>query len=196
MQKDKVPVHCAEASVDEGQEAGNTGGAAVCACITGPLERIAAALEELVRATKEKENLPPTPPIRKKENTPSTEPRTRARFVKPTVEEMAAYIAEKGYAFDAEDFYNFYESNGWRVGKNPMKNWKAACATWQKIENQRGRYEAHLDAKMDEREEKRQAHLDAKMHEREKRFGGRRKADNNVEMSDEVREEVRRDFAL
>ena len=166
--------------------------------IAGSLERIAAALEELVQTTKEKKNLPPAPPIRKKENTPSTEPRARARFVKPTVEEVAAYIADKGYAFDAEDFYNFYESNGWRVGKNPMKNWKAACATWQKIENQRGRYEAHLDAKMDEREEKRQAHLDAKMDERDRMRGnsGRRKADNNVEMTDEVREEVRRDFAL
>jgi hypothetical protein len=52
---------------------------------------------------------------------------------------------------------------------------------------------------MDEREEKRQAHFDAKMDERERKrerlgVGGRRKADNNVEMTDEVREGVRRDF--
>lgn len=52
-------------------------------------------------------------------------------FVKPTVEEVAALIAEKGYHFDAEMFINFYESNGWMVGKNKMKNWKAACNTWE-----------------------------------------------------------------
>jgi hypothetical protein len=60
---------------------------------------------------------------------------------------------------------------------------------------------AHIDAKMDARDERRTAHIDAKMDEREAKRerragGGRRKADNNVEMSDEVREEVRRDFAL
>ncbi|MBO4709642.1 MAG: hypothetical protein J5727_07690 [Kiritimatiellae bacterium] len=111
---------------------------------------------------------------------------------------MAAHIAAKGYAFDAEEFWNFYESKGWRIGSHAMKSWPAACVTWQKIEERRDKRNAHLDAKMDERAEKRQAHLDAKMHERDRMRGnsGRRKADNNVEMTDEVREEVRRDFAL
>ncbi len=54
------------------------------------------------------------------------------RFVKPTIQEIQAHILEKGYTFDAEAFYAFYESNGWKVGKNPMKNWKAACTTWAK----------------------------------------------------------------
>lgn len=53
-------------------------------------------------------------------------------FVKPTIQEIQAHILEKGYTFDAEAFYAFYESNGWKVGKNPMKNWKAACTTWSK----------------------------------------------------------------
>ena len=52
-------------------------------------------------------------------------------YMHPTVEEVAEYIKEKGYHFDAEDFVAFYESNGWKVGKNPMKNWKAACRTWE-----------------------------------------------------------------
>ena len=170
MQKDKVPVHCADASVDEGQEAGNTGGAAVCACTTGPLERIANALEELVRATKEKENLPPTPPNREIEtNKNNKKTRTRVRvFIKPTVEEVAAYKAEKGYTFDAEEFWSYYESNGWHVGRNPMKSWKSACIIWQKNRER----------------------------DMSRRVGGRRKADNNVEMTEDVREEVRRDFAL
>jgi hypothetical protein len=54
------------------------------------------------------------------------------RFVKPTIQEIQAHILEKGYTFDAEAFYAFYESNGWKVGKNPMKNWKMACTTWAK----------------------------------------------------------------
>lgn len=56
------------------------------------------------------------------------------RFQKPTLEEIRAYLNEKGYTFSAEAFYNFYESNGWKVGKNPMKSWKAACTTWQERE--------------------------------------------------------------
>ena len=52
------------------------------------------------------------------------------RFVPPTVDDVKAYITEKGYAFSAERFVAYYESNGWRVGKNPMKDWKAACRTW------------------------------------------------------------------
>jgi len=52
-------------------------------------------------------------------------------FKKPTFEEVAAYIKEKGYPFTAEQFYNHYESNGWMVGKVPMKSWKHACGTWK-----------------------------------------------------------------
>ena len=49
----------------------------------------------------------------------------------PSVEEVADYIKEKGYHFSAEEFVAFYESNGWKVGKNPMKSWKSACVTWE-----------------------------------------------------------------
>ena len=54
------------------------------------------------------------------------------KFVKPTVEEVAEYIREKGYNVDAEQFVNFYESKGWKVGTTPMKSWTAAVVTWQK----------------------------------------------------------------
>lgn len=57
------------------------------------------------------------------------------RFVKPTIEDVRAYVSEKGYSFDPESFFAFYESKGWVVGKNPMKNWRAACTTWQKGRN-------------------------------------------------------------
>lgn len=55
---------------------------------------------------------------------------TGHRFQKPTIEEIQAYIAEKGYNVDGERWLAYYESNGWKVGKNPMKDWKAAIRTW------------------------------------------------------------------
>ncbi|MDE6705070.1 MAG: hypothetical protein K2J81_04105 [Treponemataceae bacterium] len=55
-----------------------------------------------------------------------------ARFVKPTAGEVAAYCNEKGYAMDAEQFVSYYESNGWRVGRNAMKDWKSAVTSWVK----------------------------------------------------------------
>lgn len=69
----------------------------------------------------------------KKEREDKSSPKKdNGRFVKPTIQEIQAHILEKGYTFDAEAFYAHYESNGWKVGKNPMKDWKAACTTWHK----------------------------------------------------------------
>lgn len=53
------------------------------------------------------------------------------RFVKPTIEEIQAYINERNYHFSAEAFYHHYESIDWKVGKNKMTKWKSACATWE-----------------------------------------------------------------
>lgn len=73
------------------------------------------------------------------------------RFVKPTIEEIRMYCIEKGYTFDPEAFFAFYESNGWKVGRNPMKNWKMACTTWAKDKrnnntNNYGRFKTNSDA--------------------------------------------------
>lgn len=53
------------------------------------------------------------------------------RFVKPTVEEVRAYCAERGNSVDASKFWDFYESKGWRVGKSAMKSWQACVRTWE-----------------------------------------------------------------
>lgn len=65
------------------------------------------------------------------QDTEDTRAAKRPRFVPPGVEEVEAYCREMGYTFSAESFVAFYASNGWRVGKNPMRSWKAACTTWQ-----------------------------------------------------------------
>lgn len=55
------------------------------------------------------------------------------KFVPPTVEEVRAYLTEKGITnVDAEAFVAFYESKGWMVGKNKMQKWRSAIATWQR----------------------------------------------------------------
>lgn len=53
------------------------------------------------------------------------------RFIKPSLKEVEAYCIERNNGIDAQNFINFYESKGWKVGKNPMKDWKAAIRTWE-----------------------------------------------------------------
>ena len=62
------------------------------------------------------------------------ETRTR-RFTPPTLEEVVDYVHERGASVDAQKFIDFYASKGWMVGKNPMKDWKAAVRTWEKRED-------------------------------------------------------------
>ena len=57
-------------------------------------------------------------------------PPAHRKFVPPTVQEVAGYCQEKGYAVDAERFVSYYEAIGWKVGRNPMKSWQAAVRTW------------------------------------------------------------------
>ena len=53
------------------------------------------------------------------------------RFKKPTTEEIQSYCTERKNNVDSMKFFNFYESNGWKVGKNAMKDWKASIRTWE-----------------------------------------------------------------
>ena len=54
------------------------------------------------------------------------------RFLKPTLEEIRSYCEERKNSVNAEIFFDYYESNGWKVGKNPMKDWKASVRTWER----------------------------------------------------------------
>jgi hypothetical protein len=53
------------------------------------------------------------------------------RFVKPTIEQLEAYMEERGMNNIANRFYDHYEANGWKIGKNSMKDWKASVRTWE-----------------------------------------------------------------
>jgi hypothetical protein len=60
-----------------------------------------------------------------------------SRFQKPTIEEIRQYCQESRLDVDAEQFFLFYESKGWMVGKNKMKDWKACVRTWEKSSSQK-----------------------------------------------------------
>ena len=55
---------------------------------------------------------------------------TTSFISKPSIEEIEKYIEEQHYSVNAEKFYSYYESNGWKIGKSSMKSWKAALRTW------------------------------------------------------------------
>lgn len=109
--------------------------------VTESYDKVTAALEaHFAETERKKEERPPHTPLKEKEAKPvsfSARACVRAKtppMVKPTVDEVAAHIRAKGYTFDAEAFWAFYESKGWYVGNRPMKDWKSACVTWQKRE--------------------------------------------------------------
>ena len=58
--------------------------------------------------------------------------KTSKRFIPPTLDEVKAYCKERKNNVDADRFIDYYTSNGWQVGKNKMKDWKAAVRNWEK----------------------------------------------------------------
>lgn len=63
----------------------------------------------------------------------------RKRFVKPTLQEVRDYCNERHNIVNPEHFIDYYESNGWKVGKNPMKDWKATVRSWESREKKETR---------------------------------------------------------
>ena len=90
------------------------------------------------------------------ESAAASPPARGARFTPPTLEEVTAYIAERGSRVDPQGFLDFYAAKGWQVGKTPMKDWKAACRNaehwerWAKKPDSRDRVKTAADYKEDE----------------------------------------------
>jgi hypothetical protein len=55
-------------------------------------------------------------------------------FMRPTLDEVKQEVAARGFKLDPETFWHFHESKGWKIGNQPMKNWKSALVTWEKRE--------------------------------------------------------------
>ncbi len=75
------------------------------------------------------------------------------RFRKPTIEEVAAYCKERNNNVDPQRFWNFYEAKGWKIGKSPMKDWKACVRTWEKDEQSKPPKKGATASKYDRRED-------------------------------------------
>lgn len=73
---------------------------------------------------------------------------SKGKFIPPTIEEVRDYCIERGNSIDPEAFIDFYESKGWMVGKNKMKDWKACVRTWEKHEKSKPQTSgsAYMDA--------------------------------------------------
>lgn len=61
----------------------------------------------------------------------------RKRFTPPTLKEITAYVSENGFSVDPERFLDYYQSNGWKVGKVPMKDWKATVRNWSRKDKEK-----------------------------------------------------------
>ena len=69
---------------------------------------------------------------RREEKRKEGESTARSHFTPPTLDDVQSYCKERNNRVDAERFINYYSSNGWRVGKVPMKDWKAAVRNWER----------------------------------------------------------------
>lgn len=69
---------------------------------------------------------------------PSRKRETKS-FTKPSLQEIKDFISENSFSVDPEAFYDYYESNGWMVGRNRMKDWKSTIRRWNRTEYQQKR---------------------------------------------------------
>lgn len=98
------------------------------------------------RTTKDTTNRQPNPQptditnkdnnINNKNNIKEKSNKKESHFVPPTLDEVKAYCKERNNAVDPERFVDFYLSKGWKVGNQPMKDWKAAVRTWERKDKQ------------------------------------------------------------
>ncbi len=82
-------------------------------------------------------------------NTNLTDSNKKERFKKPTLIEIDLYCTDRKNNIDHIAFYDFYESKNWFVGKNKMKDWKAAIRTWERRENKKHTM-SKIDAQLSE----------------------------------------------
>lgn len=71
---------------------------------------------------------------KKKKDIGADKPPTPSKFLRPSIEEVKVYCDERHNGIDAEAFIDFYEARGWMVGRNKMKDWRAAVRTWERRE--------------------------------------------------------------
>jgi hypothetical protein len=66
-----------------------------------------------------------------KEQEPRTKNKIKSECARPTLEQVRAYCKERNNGVDPQKWFDHYSANGWKVGRNPMKDWEAAVRTWE-----------------------------------------------------------------
>lgn len=112
-----------EAICEKRREAGSLGGKQKVANASKCYQNVANLADNDNDIDKDKDN---DTDIEKKES------KKEKKFVKPTLDEVKSYCQERNNSVNAESFIDFYESKGWKVGKTPMKDWKACVRTWER----------------------------------------------------------------
>ena len=74
----------------------------------------------------------------------------KAIFIKPTFEEISQYCRERKNKIDPQHFIDYYEANGWMVGRNKMKDWKACVRTWEARQKKDKPYQQEVKEKVPE----------------------------------------------
>ena len=92
---------------------------------------------KLLDNVQSKSNECQTCPSKSKRQSKSQSNKKREAFKTPSLDDVRSYCKERGNKVDPESFVNFYESKGWMVGKNKMKDWKAAVRTWEKRDKEK-----------------------------------------------------------
>ena len=72
-----------------------------------------------------------------------------SKFIKPSIEELNAYCLEQNLNVDCEYFFDYYESNGWKVSKSPMKDWKATLRNWHRRNKKNVKQEEKKDTSVE-----------------------------------------------
>ena len=81
-------------------------------------------------------------------NTNLTDSNKKERFKKPSIDQIKSYCKDRNNNIDAEAFIDFYESKDWKIGKNKMKDWKAAVRTWERRETKKPKSMSKLDSQI------------------------------------------------
>ena len=97
-------------------------------------------------------NTPSSPPKGGNDAPKGADAKKRKVFSVPSVEEIGEYCSEKGFSFNPEDFFDFYQSKNWMVGKVKMSDWRAAARRWEKSQilqqQQQQRYSPPVQERM------------------------------------------------
>lgn len=72
------------------------------------------------------------------------------KFIIPTIEQIKEYCSERNNKIDAETFFNYYQSKGWMIGKNKMKDWKACIRTWEAKDKEKDSFDSGYYSKSPE----------------------------------------------